>query len=326
MQADAVTVRDIAPAKINLSLDVTGQREDGYHNIDSIMQIISLADGVTVTVAPLSSAKRLAENNGFSLMKSSAADAIIGIKSSRPLPLDLNNTAVRAADLWCLTARANNIFVGIALEKNIPSGSGLGGGSANAAAVLRVLNQLAKTGRIDFTPLPSATLFALAAQIGADVPFCLQGGVARCQGIGEMIEPLPPLPKWPILLALPSFSLSTQNQYFELDLLDNSKWQRPDNPSLIQAIKEKDITGISKYAGNVFGNLSDPRLDSLEKRLRSTKASLVQLTGSGPVLFALFAAEEKRNLALTSLRLSTKDKTQFVPAFLLPDYKLSESR
>lgn len=324
-----VTIRGEAAAKINLSLDVFDRRNDSYHNIDSVMQAVSLADGVTIAVAPLICPKNKSSagvchdksdhltNNrdlhrAFFCQESSIS---IELQSTRPVPMDETNTAVKAAKLWCQQAGATNLKIEIYLEKHIPTGAGLGGGSSDAATVLRLLNQLAAEAKITAAPLSSKLLPELAAMIGADVPFCLHGGIARCRGIGEIVEPLGSLPKWFLILAIPPFSFSTAERFRELDQLDKECWRHPDTESLLKAIDSQDLAGINETAFNVFSNLQDTDVISLETALLETGADMVRMTGSGPVVFALYAAEKHRSLSLQRLKASAHKDTMFLPAY-----------
>ncbi|HHU07903.1 MAG TPA: hypothetical protein GXZ59_06115, partial [Clostridiaceae bacterium] len=266
-----VTIRDEAAAKINLSLDVIDRRDDGYHNIDSVMQAISLTDGVTVAVAPF----LRPENGGGADVRQVKPDQqtdhlawhrafvcqetllSIALKCSRSVPIDETNTAVKAARLWCQYTAAANLEIKITLEKHIPMGSGLGGGSSDAATVLRLLNRLAREKKIGVAPLSAKLLLDIAAMIGADVPFFLYGGIARCLGIGEIVDPLKPLPQWPLILAIPAFSFSTAARYKALDGLAMELLRRPDTEALLQAIDRRDLFGINENAFNVFSNLPD---------------------------------------------------------------------
>ena len=161
----------------------------------------------------------------------------------------------------------------------------MGGGSTDAASVLRSLNKLALGNKLPAKALTDYELIETATQIGADVPFCLRGGTARCRGIGEVVEALRELPPWPIILALPEFQISTAQAYAELDALARP-WKRPDTDSLLQAIEQQNLPDISRSAHNVFSNLHNPHrqhFETLKYHLLETDATMVQMTGSGPV-------------------------------------------
>jgi len=171
-----------APAKLNLFLEVTGRRADGYHELDSVFATIDLHDTVALEKAPKTSLR----------VEGGAA------------PPDASNLAWRAADALGLPAR-------IELDKRVPAGAGLGGGSSDAAAVLTGLHEL--YGR----PLDLAALTPVAAGLGADVPFFLHGGLARCRGIGDLVEPLDPPGEWLFLLVSPDLPVATKGIYAALD-------------------------------------------------------------------------------------------------------------
>ncbi|NLK02219.1 MAG: 4-(cytidine 5'-diphospho)-2-C-methyl-D-erythritol kinase [Clostridiaceae bacterium] len=327
MACESVIVRAQAVAKINLSLDVLERRADGYHNIDSIMQAISLADGVTIKVAPLlcNCVPAAEKAVAFELKKIVAGGnevtgntkpCRINLTSNAAVPVDDKNTALRAAKIWCEKTAASGLDLRIELDKQIPLGAGLGGGSTDAASVLRSLNLLASMGIIKVTPLSEQELLQTAALIGADVPFCLIGGTARCRGIGEQIEVLDTLPAWPLLLALPEARVSTACAYRQLDQLPQP-WQRPDTAQVIQAIEARDLPRLGRNAHNVFANLRTDlhhRLRRLEQTLQSTGAAMVQMTGSGPVIFAVYEDESQRDLALQELVNSAYTTTKFLAA------------
>jgi len=241
----------------------------------------------------------------------------IALKCTRSVPFDETNTAVKAARLWCQYTAAANLEIKITLEKHIPMGSGLGGGSSDAATVLRLLNRLAREKKIGVAPLSTKLLFDIAAMIGADVPFCLYGGIARCRGIGEIVDPLNPLPQWPLILAIPAFSFSTAARYKALDGLALELLRRPDTEALLQAIDRRDLFGINENAFNVFSNLPDANVAFLEEALIKTGADMVRMTGSGPVVFALYASEEHRDLSLEGLIAAAHEDTEFLPAHLV---------
>jgi 4-diphosphocytidyl-2-C-methyl-D-erythritol kinase len=219
-----------AHAKLNLYLDIVGKREDGYHNIVTEMLEIDLADTVTV---------RLADD--------------IRVTCTNPdIPTDERNIAYRAAKLFGQGAE-------IHIEKRIPVMAGLGGSSTNGAAVLRALNSL--NGGV-FT---ERELLETGAKLGADVPFALVGGRARCEGIGELITPLPPLPPRDYLIVVPDFVCDTRRAY---------SMYRP---------------GIRRNYANIFQDLyDDTRINTICDDLLKAGAESALLTGSGSAVFGVF--------------------------------------
>jgi 4-diphosphocytidyl-2-C-methyl-D-erythritol kinase len=271
-----------APAKINLSLDVTGRRSDGYHLLSTIMQSIDLADRVTVKIDP-----------------ASASGRHIGLSCSRGgLPLDGRNTAYRAAALY-LEIASLNLDLQIYIEKTIPASAGLAGGSADAAAVLYALDCLFP-GQLD-----RPALFAAAARIGADVPFCLQGGTALCEGIGEILTPLPPLAGIPVLLAKPGFGLSTPWVFSRLNMQDlDQTGCRPAQDRVLAAVTAKDLPALAGATGNALESVSLPAypvLRQLKSRLLEAGAAFALMSGSGPTVYGLFADAGRRDAALAAI-------------------------
>ena len=256
----------LAPAKINLSLDVTGKREDGYHLLSTVMQSVALYDRVTVSLSP-----RL---SGIRLMCGRA-----------PIPADSRNTAWRAAAFFC---EASGLADGvqIEIEKRIPTAAGLAGGSSDAAAVLFALDRL-RPGRVS-----RDLLFELAARIGADVPFCLTGGTILCEGIGEILTPLVPWPDIPVLLVKPAFGMSTPWVFsrFRLD----SPGRRPDQPAVLAALSGRDLGALARCTGNVLESVSlaaRPELAVIKNQLLASGAAVALMSGSGPTVFGLFTGE-----------------------------------
>ena len=177
------SITEKAYAKINISLDVTGRRPDGYHEMLMVMQSVTLCDDVTIT-----------------LTESAGSHAECNLHF---VPGDERNLAVRAANRFFERVGIENTGAHIVIKKDIPVGAGMAGGSTDAAAVLRGLNKL--TG----ANLSSPELHELAAEIGSDVAFCIAGGTQLASGRGEVLSPLPPLPDCSIVICKPDFSIST---------------------------------------------------------------------------------------------------------------------
>lgn len=252
-----------AYAKINLSLDITGRRADGYHELDTVMQSVSLADTVRLV--------KIAGN-------------AIALQCDRAdLPQGPGNLAHQAAVAYFQAARQPVQGVSIFIKKQIPSQAGLGGGSADAAAVLRGLCTL-------FGNIPEDALLQAGASVGADVPFCLTGGCLRAQGIGEKLSLLPPLPHCIILIAKPAVGMSTAAAYAAYDRL-------PDKPpfhtgNLVNALSSGrlELTGTS--LDNAFIKASSiPEIGSLCSALRAGGAVGTCMSGSGTAVFGLFAEQ-----------------------------------
>ncbi|HBP39209.1 MAG TPA: 4-(cytidine 5'-diphospho)-2-C-methyl-D-erythritol kinase [Clostridiales bacterium] len=252
-----------AAAKINLSLDVVGRREDGYHLLSTVMQTVELADRLTIRLEP--------EHPGIRL-----------ICPQTGIPLDSRNTVWKAAAFF-LEATGAGVGLTIRLDKQIPAAAGLAGGSADAAAVLYGLDRLLPD------RLSRPRLFELAARIGADVPFCLQGGTVLCEGIGEKLTILPPLGRFPVLLCKPDFGLSTPWVFSRLKREQLGK--RPDQQAVIAALADRDLPALARHTANVLESVSLPAypvLRELKRHLAADGAALALMSGSGPTVFGLF--------------------------------------
>jgi len=242
-----------ANAKINLSLSITGKRKDGYHLIDTVMQSVDLYDTVTV--------KR---------------DNIITVKCGKTGLEGENNIAFKAAELFFEKVGINS-GAEILIEKNIPAAAGLGGGSADAAAVLLALNKLYGTG------LSYEALCEIALKLGADVPFFIKGGTQRAQGIGEILTKLNVFNKGCFILVKQGDKPSTGEMYRRLDSEEHPK---PAVEKTISAINNNDIKAIAQSFDNSFAAVNESFL--LKDYMLENSALAVSLSGSGPTHFAFF--------------------------------------
>ncbi len=263
-----------ANAKINLFLDILGTLDNGYHSLYMIMQSVDLYD--TVTVIP---------------------DAAKGIRlycETAGIPLDGRNTAFRAAEAF-FEATGIEIGAQIRIEKRIPTAAGLAGGSADAAAVLYALNDLSGQ------PLTAVELSAVGVKIGADVPFCLQGGTALAQDIGEVLSPLPLLSDCTIVLAKPAQGVSTKEAYAAYDA---AWWIRhPKNPLMLSAAVKGDLKETARYCENVFEQVVDvPRRADIKYIMREAGAIAACMTGSGSTVFGLFEKKEDAKRCADALK------------------------
>lgn len=243
-------IKITACAKINLSLSVLGKREDGYHELDTVMQSVDLSD--TVYIEKYSGI--ITDCKGISAEE---------------------NIAARAARLFCEKTGAEGCKIKI--EKRIPAAAGLGGGSADAAAVLAGLNRLYKTG------ISKTELCEIAVKIGADVPFLIAGGTARARGIGEKLTPLAPLKDCWFLLAKAEEKPSTAEMFSRLDSTDYIK---PDIEKTVNAVNCGDLNGVLENLGNSFEILWSK--SPLKEMLSSTHPAACSLSGSGPARFAVY--------------------------------------
>ncbi len=256
------TLYEGAYAKLNLTLDVLGKREDGYHDLQSVMQTISIRDDVEIDIGTGKPWNLLCSMEG--------------------IPTDERNLAWKAAKVFCDALKKDPDGLGIRILKRIPSGAGMGGGSADAAAVLRALN------RHYGNPLSIIALAELGAQVGSDVPFCTLCGTAMVEGRGERLKKLPDMPECVFVVCKPDFSVSTPELYQKIDQVAIA--QRPDNRAMESALLAGDL---EKIAENVF-NVFDPVVtaDHLElnyiKSICNTYGSMAQqMTGSGSAIFAI---------------------------------------
>lgn len=262
----------LANAKINFSLDITSVLPNGYHALDTVMQSVTLHDTVTVTTG----------EPGLTL----ACDA-------PGVPTDDRNTAMKAARLF-YEAAGLPPAAAIKIEKRIPSEAGLGGGSADAAAALRALNQ------IYGCPLPESELLTLAARVGADVPFCLTGGTALCKNVGEVMAPLPAIRSY-VVIAKPAAGVSTAAAYRRFDA--GEALPHPENDKVLFYLARGEAQAAARYAGNVFRTLAPlPDYDALIGRLRRSGAYHAEVSGSGSAVFGLFEGEAEAELACGALR------------------------
>lgn len=270
-------IRLRARAKINLTLDVTGKRDDGYHLIESIMQTVSLYDGIYM--------KRIQKNE-------------IILKSNLSwLPTDNRNLAYRAAELMkAKFGIKEGVFIEI--DKRIPVAAGLAGGSADCAAVLVGMNRLFDLG------LSMKELESLAFLLGSDIPYCVQRGTVVSKGVGEILTPVKcPCPMCYVVLAKLPVSVSTATVYRGLDW--QSVQNHPDTKGMIQAMAEADITKMGQLLGNVLETVTipmHPQIAQLKEELVQLGAEGALMSGSGPTVFGLFKEEEIAKKAASTIR------------------------
>ena len=261
------TLYEGAFAKLNLTLDVLGKREDGYHDIKSIMQTISIRDDVEIDVGT---------GEPWTLEC-----------SQEGIPTDERNLAWKAAKVYCDGLKKDPNGLTIRITKRIPSGAGMGGGSADAAAVLRALN------RHYGNPLSILALAELGAQVGSDVPFCVLCGTAMCEGRGELLRKLPDMPDCVFVVCKPEFSVSTPELYKKIDQVAIPK--HPDHMAMESALLAGDAAKVADLIYNVF----DPVVtaDHLEinyiKSICNSYGALgMQMTGSGSAVYAIMPSFE----------------------------------
>lgn len=272
-----------APAKINLCLDVTRRRADGYHDIESIMQSVSLCDRVEVQKKD----RGTADGMRRIVFRCDHAD----------IPCDEKNLAHRAAVAFFEYCSIENYDVEIKIEKNIPVAAGLAGGSTDAAATIIALSALYKT------ELSLDALCRIGASIGADVPFCIRRGTCRATGIGDELCDVAHMPDCAIVIARDGLGVSTPWAYGELDRAGVLK--HPSAVELERALVKNDLSGVLLQIGNVFEDVVlpyHPKADALKKKILDFGALGALMSGSGPSVFGIFADAKKAKSAVTRLR------------------------
>ena len=258
-------ITEKAFAKINLTLSVGEKRKDGYHDIGGVMHGISLHDKITL------------EKSGeisLSVTKGSA-------------PSGQENLMWKAAELFFAETGISG-GVRMELEKHIPAQAGLGGGSSDAAAVLRGLNRLMKTG------LSAEELSDMGKRIGADVPFCITGGCCRCRGIGEKLTKVPGWNGLPLVIVRPPVAVETGKAYAVLDRAEKQTGNKTD--ACIRALEEKDRKKLAESLSNDFEKAlfaEEPVLEETSRRLALFSRPLL-MTGSGSAFFVIAESRTDR--------------------------------
>ncbi|MDO4484837.1 MAG: 4-(cytidine 5'-diphospho)-2-C-methyl-D-erythritol kinase [Clostridia bacterium] len=265
----------LARAKINWTLDITGRREDGYHLMDMLMQPVTLADEITLEIA----------------------DTVTLTCGGSPLlPADEHHLALRAA-LALQKATGCSKGCAIHVEKHIPVGAGMGGGSADAAGVLYGLNILWELG------LSPAALEAIGLTLGADVPFCLRGGLTRTTGIGDVMADQPHAPIHPLCVIQPCEGLSTKEVFTDYHAMPDIV--HPATDDALSALLTDDMTAFDKAAGNVMQTVSvqkRPPIEQAIEALRQHGAVTAWMTGSGSAVFGAFNSQADADAACAALK------------------------
>ena len=269
-----------ARAKINLTLDVTGRRADGYHTVRMVMQSVALHDTIRVAVTQGERKPR----------------GILLTCNLPYLPVDERNLAYRAAELFYQETDALPGTCEIHIEKRIPMAAGLAGGSSDAAAVLRALAALHRV------CLTDDELCAMGLKLGADVPYCLRGGTMLAEGIGEELTALSPMPHCWVVLCKPPFAVSTKDAYREMD--EVSIRQRPDTKGMIRALEKGDYHGVASRLSNVMELVTAAKrrqIGEIKSFLTENGADGTLMSGSGPTVYGLFSDEGRARTAAKML-------------------------
>ena len=283
-------IRLKAMAKINLGLDVVRRREDGYHEVRMIMQTVNLYDKLVITVSE-EPGIRLTTNLGF-------------------LPVNEDNLIYKAARLL-MDEYDIKKGVDIQLQKFIPVAAGMAGGSTDAAATLIGMNRLYRLN------LSRQQLMDYGVKLGADVPYCIVGGTALSEGIGEILTPLPDVPKGYVLVAKPGINVSTRFVYTNLKL--NEVTEHPDIDAQIEAIKEQDFRKMAGLMGNVLETVTIPAhpiIQEIKDFMMTEGAVNAMMSGSGPTVFGLFEDKQLAEKACEKLRESRLAKMVFLTTFI----------
>lgn len=271
-------VVELAPAKLNLTLDVGAKHPDGYHDVTSVMTSASLFDVITLE-------RGVGDGEGITVTCTDPT-----------LACDETNLVYRAAELFFESTCIKCDGLHIHLEKNIPMQAGLGGGSSDAAAVLRGLRQL-------YTPnMMLRELERNAIYLGSDVPYCVRSTTTMVCGRGEQLIKLPALPQCWFVLCKPEESYSTKEMYGKLDQLECQG--EINNLGMAKALEEAEIADIAECVGNVFEQVlpADSEIFTIRRRLTDLGASAASMSGSGSAVFGLFTDESKAQAACKTLR------------------------
>lgn len=264
-----------AYAKINITLDVVGKRDDGYHLLKMIMQNIEVYD--LININKIKSGITLSCNKKY-------------------VPEDDRNLAYKAARIFLEKYKINE-GVEIYIKKNIPVAAGLAGGSTDAAAVLKAMNLLFEVNA------SNEELMDLGLSLGSDIPYCIKGGTALCEGIGEKVIPLASFKGHVLVIAKPAFGVATKEVYGSLDI--NKIYKHPDTDSIIEAINNNDINTVSNCMKNVLENVTLKKhkiLRDIKREMKEAGALNSQMSGSGPTIFGFFDDMLKAQLCYDRLK------------------------
>lgn len=295
-----------AYAKINLGLDVIRRRPDGYHEVKMIMQTVGIYDVLTfrkkeqLEGSPqITIALELKETQGMAFSKEA-------------LPCDKSNLIYKAA---ALIMEAYDIKEGveITLQKNIPIAAGMAGGSTDAAAVFHGLNELFSLS------MSLEDMKKLGVKIGADVPYCIMGGTALSEGIGEILTPLPAPPKAHLLIAKPDINVSTKFVYENLHA-DTLQFH-PDIDGMVEALKAESLTGITDRMSNVLETVTVkeyPVINQIKEEMIKSGARNALMSGSGPTVFGVYENAEAAKKAYETVKELGLAGQIFVTDFVMP--------
>lgn len=276
-------LHETAHAKINLFLDITGRRENGYHELHSCMQTIGLSDTISADISTDT------DTQSISIQCSDAS-----------LPTDEGNLVYRAAQMYMQVANIPSYVLDIRIEKRIPVFAGLGGGSADAAAILRLLNRHFRNA------LDMDSLLALGTRLGADVPFCIHGGTCRCEGIGDILTPIVGHPDYTVLIAKNGEGVSTAEAF---RMLDETYAVTPheirSSDKVYAALAANNAPALRHCIYNAFEEVIlpiRPLAQKLKDVMNAYGAICTQMSGSGPSVFGIFLSDARAEVCASALR------------------------
>lgn len=282
-----------AYAKVNLGLDVIRKRGDGYHELRMIMQTVDLYDTLT--------------------LEKTEAEGISMTCNAEGLPCDESNLVYKSAKLMFEEYKLPG-GIRMHLEKRIPMAAGMAGGSTDAAAVFNGMNKL-----YDLN-ISKERLCELGVKIGADVPYCIVGGTALSEGIGEVLTRLPNVPDCVVLIAKPDFDVSTK--YVFENLHANSLTYHPDIDAMTEAIRNGDLPGIIKVMDNVLETVTEAKyteITAIKNVMKEHGAMRAMMSGSGPTVFGLYEDKKAAEEAAKAIREQKLSKQVFVSGFYHPE-------
>lgn len=282
-------IKKQAPGKINLGLDVVRRMENGYHEVRMIMQTVGICDELTFQVKQV--------------------PGILIQTDTKEIPCDERNLVYKAAKLMIEHYQIEE-GVYITLKKVIPVAAGMAGGSADAAATFLGLNELFQLG------LTKEELMHHAVGLGADIPYCILGGTALAEGIGERLTPIPDAPDCVVLIAKPDIYVSTQHVYQNLQV--DSLYSHPKIDKIVNAIMRNDIKGMCAFMGNVLESVTEKEhvvISELKRIMEYQGAMSAMMSGSGPSVFGLFEREEDAMAARLVIEKQNLAKQLFITNF-----------
>lgn len=272
-----MTYTEPAYAKLNLTLDILGKREDGYHELNMVMQSIDLSDSISITPQDVPG---------------------LALTCNIPyLPCDNSNIAAKAALRFFASQGNETPGLAIHIEKNIPACAGMAGGSSDGAAVLRLLR------RMYADDMPREKLEAIGALVGSDVPYCVRGGTALAQGRGEILTDLPPLPDCFFVICKPSFPISTPELFAQVRV--KKLRCHPDTAGMLKALEERDLEAVARRVYNVFEDVLPRKyaqVFEIKRKILDFGAMTASMTGSGPTVFGIFTDKNKAEIAVNELK------------------------